>query len=179
MIIIRSHFTPFLGGNGNVLNASEDQTIEFGTPKAGIKNYQESHEERWILIVPEGRQVQITFKIFELEQSSNCEKDYLEIREAYFEKPYDPTNLKGDYGAIISKPICGSSLPGPLQSKGNMVWVHFRADSNSTTTYKGFKASFTAGTCDINYMIMIMLYLNLIFNTPFSSISAILDVMTL
>ena len=26
-----------------------------------------------------------------------------------------------------------------------MVWVHFRSDFNTTTTYRGFKASFKAG----------------------------------
>lgn len=34
-----------------------------------------------------------------------------------------------------------------MQSKGNMVWVNFVSDDNTTTVYKGFKASFTAGEC--------------------------------
>ena len=127
------------------LNASEDETIEFGTPKVGIKNYPASFDWQWYLIVPEGRQVQITFDTFELEQSENCKNDYLEVREAIFRYPNLLLNIVGVYGAILAKPMCGSTKPSTIQSSGNMVWVHFKSNSNTTTTYKGFKASFTAG----------------------------------
>jgi len=81
-----------------------------------------------------------------LEQSENCGKDYLEVREAYFKDPNDPSDIRGEYGAILAKPMCGSTKPSSIQSTGNMVWVQFKSDRNTTTTYKGFKASFTAGT---------------------------------
>ena len=143
-----------VAGKVSYLNASEDETIEFGTPKIGIKNYPASFAWQWYLIVPEGRQVQITFDTFALEQSEHCENDYLEVREAYF--TLDPSNsdlpvLRGDFGSILAKPMCGSTKPSTIQSTGNMVWVQFISDSNTTTTYKGFKASFTAGmyTTDI------------------------------
>ena len=134
----------FVDGNARVLNATEGEKIEFGTPKVGIKNYPASYDRQRFLIVPEGHRVQITFETFELEQSENCENDYVEVREAYFEKPYYPVEIVAEYGAILSKPICGSTNPSPIQSAGNMVWVQFRSDSNTTTTYKGFKASFTS-----------------------------------
>jgi len=132
-------------GDRSYLNASEDETIEFGTPKVGIKNYPASFDWQWNLIVPEGRQVQITFDTFELEQSENCKNDYLEVREANFRNPNIPSDIDGEYGAILAKPMCGSTKPSTIQSSGNMVWVHFKSNSNTTTTYKGFKASFTAG----------------------------------
>ena len=144
-------FHTLAAGGKSFLNATEDeeeetvQTIEFSTPKYGIKNYPENYAWQWFLIVPEGRQVQITFDDFELEQSDHCENDYLEIREAYFNDPLRPTELGAEYGAILSKPVCGSNKPSTIQSAGNMVWVQFKSDSNTTTTYKGFKASFTAG----------------------------------
>ena len=76
----------------------------------------------------------------------NCENDYLEIREAYVKEPITrPVDLAGDYGAILSKPVCGTNNPGTIQSAGNMVWVRFKSDGNATTTYRGFKASFKAG----------------------------------
>ena len=76
----------------------------------------------------------------------NCENDYLEIREAYVKEPITrPVDLAGEYGAILSKPVCGTNNPGTIQSAGNMVWVHFKSDGNATTTYRGFKASFKAG----------------------------------
>ena len=131
----------------SVLNATEDETFEIGTPKVGeSKNYPENFDWEWYLIVPEGRQVQLTFDIFELEQSTDCENDYLEVREAISESPAFPTlSFSGKYGPILSKPVCGTNKPGTIQSSGNMVWVHFRSDFNTTTTYRGFKASFKAG----------------------------------
>ena len=131
----------------SVLNATEGETFEIGTPKVGeSKNYPENFDWEWYLIVPEGRQVQLTFDIFELEQSTDCENDYLEVREAISESPAFPTlSFSGKYGPILSKPVCGTNKPGTIQSSGNMVWVHFRSDFNTTTTYRGFKASFKAG----------------------------------
>ncbi|XP_078369750.1 bone morphogenetic protein 1-like [Oculina patagonica] len=126
------------------LNATEDETIEFGTPKVGIQNYPESYGRRWILIVPEGRRVKIDFDIFELEQSEDCKNDYIEFREANFVYN-DPTNIQGYRGPILTGRLCGSSKPSTIQSKGNMVWVQFVSDDNSTTVYQGFKAIFKAG----------------------------------
>ena len=131
----------------SVLNATEDETFEIGTPKVGeSKNYPENFEWEWYLIVPELRQVQLTFDIFQLEQSTDCENDYLEVREADVKEPItNPVDIEGEYGAILSKPVCGTNNPGTIQSAGNMVWVHFKSDGNTTTTYRGFKASFKAG----------------------------------
>ena len=99
---------------------------------------------QWFLFVPEGRQVQIDFDTFELEQSDKCMNDYLEIREASFWND-TPQQFSGQYGAILVEPRCTN--PGTVQSQGNMVWVHFKSNSNSTIVYKGFKASFKAGLC--------------------------------
>ena len=54
----------FAVGEINYLNATEDETVEFGTPKVDIENYPSNYVEQWILIVPEGRNVQIDFDIF-------------------------------------------------------------------------------------------------------------------
>ena len=62
----------FAEGDINYLNASEDETIEFGTLKVDIENYPSKYAEQWILIVPEGRKVQLNFDIFELEDSDDC-----------------------------------------------------------------------------------------------------------
>ena len=127
------------------LNASEDETIEFATRKFGIKNYPADYEEEWYLIVPPGRQVQITFEAFELEQSENCKNAYVEVREAYFGNGPFQAEIKAEFGAFLAEPMCGSNLPKLIRSAGNMAWVKFRSAKNSATTYKGFKASFKAG----------------------------------
>ena len=130
------------------LNASDGETIEFGTPKYGIKNYPDDYQQQWFLIVPEGRQLQLEFESFELEESETCQNDYVEIREAYFYvAEEDPLKLGGEFGEILTGHLCGTTKPSTMQSKGNMVWVNFKSDDNTTTVYKGFKASFTAGKC--------------------------------
>lgn len=135
-----NYFTArYTGGAISYLNATEDETIAFGTPKVGIEKYPDDYEYQWFLIVPEGRQVQIDFDIFELEDSEKCKHDYLEIREA------DPKAMKGDHGPILTGRRCGNTIPSTIQSAGNVVWVQFVSNDNATTVYKGFRASFKAG----------------------------------
>ena len=134
----------FAAGRVNYLNATEDETIEFGTPKVDIENYPSNYAEQWILIVPEGRKVQIDFDIFELEDSEDCKNDYVEFREASI-MVSDPKTISGAYGPILTGRLCGNAKPKSILSQGNMVWVQFLSDRNSTTVNKGFKASFKAG----------------------------------
>ena len=124
----------FAEGDINYLNASEDETIEFGTPKVDIENYPSNYAEQWILIVPEGMKVQIDFEIFELEDSKDCQNDYVEFREASI-MVGDPKRIYGHFGPILTGRLCGNAKPNSILSQGNMVWVQF----------KGFKASFKAG----------------------------------
>ena len=42
----------FAAGRVNYLNVTEDETIEFGTPKVDIEKYPSNYAEQWILIVP-------------------------------------------------------------------------------------------------------------------------------
>ena len=115
---------------------------EVSTPKFGLKNYPANFNWEWFLLATEGHQIKIKFESFELEQSEHCQNDYLEIREAYFQDPNYPMEIRGVFGAVLARPMCGNNLPREIHSAGNMVWVHFRSDSNPTTTYKGFKAIF-------------------------------------
>ncbi|XP_027056833.1 tolloid-like protein 1 [Pocillopora damicornis] len=131
-------------GKENYLNASEDETIEFGTPKVDVENYPSDYAEQWFLIVPEGHTVQIDFDTFELEESEDCRNDYVEFREASI-MAGDPKTINGYFGPILTNRLCGNTKPNSIMSQGNMVWVQFVSDRNSTTVYKGLKASFKAG----------------------------------
>ena len=168
--LLHGSFTFVLASSGftSVLNATEGETFEIGTPKVSeSKKYPASFEWGWYLIVPEGRQVELTFEIFELEQSTDCENDYLEVREAISRYP-DYIRLAGRYGSILSKPVCGTNKPSTIKSSGNMVWVHFKSDSNTTTTYRGFKASFKAGVyMNISSYKALLMYTRLYFNLVF------------
>ena len=82
--------------------------------------------------------------MFDLEDSKGCKNDYVEFREAEIE-PDDPKTITGRFGPILTGRLCGKTKPGSIKSKGSIVWVLFKSDWNSTTVYKGFKASFKAG----------------------------------
>ena len=107
-------------------------------------NYPADYEE-WFLIAPAGRQIQITFEAFELEQSQKCNNAFVEIREAYFDDGPYRDDIEAGYGTILAEHLCGNSLPQKIQSAGNMAWVKFKSDKNAATNFKGFKASFKAG----------------------------------
>ena len=146
LTLLSIHFITYAAGPKSFLNASDGETIEFTTRKFGLHNYPADYSEHWYLIVPSGRQVQITFHTFKLEQSENCINAHVEIREAYFKDGlFQGSDIKAYYGMFLAEHLCGSVKPKSIQSTGNMVWVKFKSANNSTTTYKGFKASFKAG----------------------------------
>ena len=127
------------------LNASDDETIEFSTRKFGIENYPADYEEEWFLIAPAGRQIQITFEEFELEQSEKCNNAFVAIREAYFDDGPYRDDINAEYGTILAELLCGSNLPQKIQSSGNMACVKIKSAKNAASNFKGFKASFKAG----------------------------------
>ena len=57
----------------------------------------------------------------------------------------DPEVINGYFGPILTNRLCGNAKPNSILSQGNMVWVQFASDRNSTRVRKGFKASFKAG----------------------------------
>ena len=97
-------------------------TIIFDTQKFSIQNCPTNYAEEWYLIVPEGRQVQIDFDVFELEDSKDCRNDYVEFREAV-PQVRSPTHFHGFYGPILTKRLCGKTKQGSIKSKGSIVWA--------------------------------------------------------
>ena len=112
--------------------------------KRGVKRAPHDQITQWFFIVPEGRNVQIGFDIFELEDSEDCKNDYVEFREASI-MVGDPKRIYGYFGPILTGRLFGNTKPNLILSQGNIVWVQFTSDRNSTTVYKGLKASFKAG----------------------------------
>ena len=112
--------------------------------KRGVKRAPHDQITQWFFIVPEGRNVQIDFDIFELEDSEDCKNDYVEFREASI-MVGDPKRIYGFFGPILTGRLFGNTKPNLILSQGNIVWVQFTSDRNSTTVYKGLKASFKAG----------------------------------
>ena len=69
----------------------------------------------------------------------------MEIREAYHDDGPFQIDIEAEFGVFLSQNLCGSNLPKPIRSAGNMAWVMFKSATNASTAYKGFKASFKAG----------------------------------
>lgn len=68
-------------------------------------------------------------RAFQVESSSGCTKDYLEIRE-------------GNATGTLAGKFCGDSLPSNYTSTvGHILWVKFVSDSSGTDV--GFRATFS------------------------------------
>lgn len=76
---------------------------------------------------PERHIIRLQFRdIFQMENSSDCKNDYLEVRDGRY-----------GFNKIINKRFCGTSFPPDLHSKDRHMWLHFHSDD--TIEDKGFK----------------------------------------
>ncbi|XP_017881696.1 cubilin [Ceratina calcarata] len=80
----------------------------------------------WILHTSPGSRLSLTFNEFDLQQSENCELDYLEIRE------------ESGIGKLIST-SCGKLIAPVLTFKN--LWIKFKSEGDDVG--KGFVAEFT------------------------------------
>uniref|UniRef100_A0A1I8NWD8 Cubilin n=2 Tax=Stomoxys calcitrans TaxID=35570 RepID=A0A1I8NWD8_STOCA len=79
----------------------------------------------WAIVPSEGNSIQITFESMDLEDSEECNNDYVEIRDHTEEK------VLGVY--------CGKTIPPTLKARGN-VYIIF--NSNDDIVGEGFLASY-------------------------------------
>ena len=85
----------------------------------------------WIITVPAPKIVRLSFERVDLEWTSGCTADYVEV-------------LDGSTGYSRSKGrFCGSTIPQDVLSTGRYMRVRFRSDSVFSDNL-GFKATFTA-----------------------------------
>ncbi|XP_006766106.1 PREDICTED: cubilin, partial [Myotis davidii] len=74
------------------------------------------------------------FKIkYEAQSLGNCTSNYLELRDG------------ADSNAPIISKLCGTSLPRSQLSSGEVIYLRFRTDNNST--HVGFKAKYSIARC--------------------------------
>ena len=88
----------------------------------------------WLITVPRGKIVKLSFDILDLYSSGwgECAKDYVEV-------------LDGRYNSSLSKGRFCDSTPRDIRSSGRYMRVRFKSDSDSTYfRLGGFEASFTA-----------------------------------
>lgn len=89
----------------------------------------------WTIEVPLGYVINFTFHSFDLQQSQDCQEDYVLIKQEKYS--WQAGEIVTDAGRF-----CGSSLPGAIQSNHTKMYVDFVADSSGR--YPGFHASYTA-----------------------------------
>lgn len=77
------------------------------------------------IIVAVGQQIRLQFHQFNLENSSNCQYDYLKITD----------------GAVEGRKYCGKAIPPVYNSASNRLAVRFQSDSSVTGS--GFFATYT------------------------------------
>ena len=122
---------------GNIYNNNLTLTGLNGTlqsPKEGF-SYPPNLNCNWFITVPEGNIVKLRFDSFELERSSVCSGDYLEVIDG------NNSNSKS------MGRFCGFGLyahPESIRSSGRYMLVRFRSDWISRGYDDGFRVTFTA-----------------------------------
>ncbi|XP_077993791.1 cubilin-like [Glandiceps talaboti] len=87
-----------------------------------------SEECIWVVEVPEGAEVTFKMTDIDLEAHSNCLYDYVEVRDGVDET-----------GAFMGR-YCGNSVPPPVTSSSNQLWIKFYSDGSVAGT--GFRAEY-------------------------------------
>ncbi|XP_060950209.1 cubilin [Limanda limanda] len=112
-------------GCGGTFTDSEGIIISPNWPN----DYAHNRQCIYLIRLPLGERVALNFTHMNLESHSGCAFDYVEVRDGRMET--DP--LIGRY--------CGSSLPAPMVSSSNFLWIRFRSDSSVSRA--GFRAVYT------------------------------------
>ena len=96
-------------------------------------NYEVEHDCSWIISVPRGYHVLLSFNRTDFHiHSCNkiCDCDFLEVRAGT------------TAGGMLLGKFCGSDPPSPIYVNGNDMWLRFV--SNKLSNNKGFRAKFEA-----------------------------------
>ncbi|XP_067933137.1 atrial natriuretic peptide-converting enzyme-like [Watersipora subatra] len=101
------------------------QSLDYGS----ADEYATNLNCRWLITGPKDKIVKITFHDFNVEQEASCGYDDLSVYEG------------ASASAPLIKRVCGATLPTPIVSQSNMVFVQFLTDDS--TGQDGFRASFT------------------------------------
>ena len=120
---------------GNINNNNLKLTGSHGTLQSPEKDstYPPDSSCDWLITVPDGKIVKLSFEMFDLERSigSTCTADYVEV--------LDGSNINSESKGRF----CGSTAPSDITSSGRYMWVAFRSDWQRSN-YLGFEATFTA-----------------------------------
>uniref|UniRef100_A0A673NE00 Ovochymase 2 n=1 Tax=Sinocyclocheilus rhinocerous TaxID=307959 RepID=A0A673NE00_9TELE len=114
-------------GAGGVLQGDHGELLTPGFPS---QNYENGALYQWMIHVPDGEKVRLTFTAFNLVPES-C-GDFVDVCDG-----------ASDGAAQLGR-FCGNSLPAPVLSSGSSMVVRFKSDSSGTA--KGFSATYTVAS---------------------------------
>ncbi|XP_015810319.3 cubilin [Nothobranchius furzeri] len=109
-------------GCGGTFTDSEGIIISPNWPN----NYAHNRQCIYLIRLPLNEKVALNFTHMDLENHGQCSFDYVEVRDGRMETD-----------ALIGK-YCGSSLPAPIVSSSNFLWIRFKSDSSVSRA--GFRA---------------------------------------
>ena len=91
--------------------------------------YPNSKNCTWNIEAPSGSRVELTFESFDLEKEATCKYDWLQAYEGKSSGHMPRIKNTGK--------LCGSHTPSNIVSRGNSLFLEWKADSS--TVRKGFK----------------------------------------
>ncbi|XP_059827436.1 cubilin [Hypanus sabinus] len=91
--------------------------------------YPDNSHCEWFLEGPTGHYLTITFEVFNVENATNCTKDFVEIRE------------HNASGRLLGR-NCGNTLPRTMETSDSFAYVVFSSDASVNDT--GFSLHFVA-----------------------------------
>ncbi|XP_071514687.1 cubilin-like [Panulirus ornatus] len=115
---------PGIPGCGGLLSGDMG---EFSAPTRS-EVYQHNLHCEWLIRTPPGERVQLNFTEFHLEYQRNCRWDYVEVLDG------------GSADSPLITRVCGNTIPEPILSHGNQLFVVFHSDYS--VSYDGFTATY-------------------------------------
>ncbi|KAM6900418.1 cubilin [Xenentodon cancila] len=123
---------------GGFIELNDNDPPGYITSPNHPQNYPQNIDCIWVIMVPNGEEVQIDFEgDFYIEPTASCLYDYLEIR--------DGSTLNSN---LVSR-LCGNTLPSTQHSTGSAMLLRFRTDGS--ITHKGFKVKYSIAACGGTY----------------------------
>ncbi|KAM3593822.1 uncharacterized protein V6R79_022582 [Siganus canaliculatus] len=136
-VLVHFKSDTFMTGNGlnltyQVAGCNRTYEQEYGYLKSPgwPHTYPHNMDCHIILKAPAGSYISFFFDSFDLETHSNCQFDYLEIRNG------------STADSPLIRRLCGSSLPSPVFPQSNTLYLRFKSDYSNTRN--GFEATWTS-----------------------------------
>nr|XP_012218853.1 PREDICTED: cubilin-like [Linepithema humile] len=111
-------------GCGESINMTSIRSKSFRTQRAAI--YQSFEECHWTVVTSPGKNIKFTINSIDIKNSTNnntrndiCTGDFLEIRDG-----------SGLYAPLLGQ-YCGNTLPLPVVSSTNSLWIRFYTDGTA------------------------------------------------